>query len=58
MGISKTLLTTTILHSIRLDEKSAFIMFQGGTTGARFLTYLKDILSPTLRPGDIVVMGR
>lgn len=48
--------STTILSSIRLDGELAFTTFQGGTTGARFLTYLKDILIPTLRPGDIVVM--
>ncbi len=48
--------STTILSSIRLDGKMAFTTFQGGTTGDRFLTYLKDVLIPTLRPGDIVVM--
>ncbi len=30
--------------------------FQGGTTGDKFLAYLKDVLIPTLHPGDIVVM--
>ena len=34
----------------------AFTTFQGGTTGDKFLTYLKDVLIPTLRPGDIVIM--
>ena len=29
---------------------------KSGTTGDKFLTYLKDILIPTLRPGDIVVI--
>ena len=28
----------------------------GGTTGERFVRYLKETLLPTLRPGDIVVM--
>ena len=48
--------STTILSSIRLSGELAFTTFQGGTTGDKFLTYLKDVLIPTLRPGDIVVM--
>jgi transposase len=28
----------------------------GGTTGVRFVDYLKTVLIPTLKPGDIVVM--
>ena len=48
--------STTILSSVRLDGEIAFTIFQGGTTGDKFLTYLKDVLIPTLRPGDIVVM--
>ena len=48
--------STTILSSICSDGRLAFTTFQGGTTGDKFLTYLKDVLIPTLRPGDIVVM--
>jgi transposase len=48
--------STTILSSIRLDGELALTTFQGGTTGDKFLAYLKDVLIPTLRPGDIVVM--
>lgn len=48
--------STTILSSIRLDGEVAFTTFSGGTTADRFLTYLKEILIPTLCPGDIVVM--
>ncbi len=48
--------STTILSSIRLDGTMAFTTFLGGTTADRFLTYLKEVLIPTLRPGDIVVM--
>lgn len=48
--------STTILSPIRLDGQLAFTTFQGGTTGDKFLTYLKDVLIPTLHPGDIVVM--
>ena len=48
--------STTILSSVRLDGEIAFTIFQGGTTGDKFPTYLKDVLIPPLRPGDIVVM--
>ncbi len=48
--------TTTVLSSIRLDREKAFTTYQGGTTGKRFVQYLKEILLPTLRPGDIIVM--
>ena len=48
--------TTTVLSSIRLNGEKAFTTYQGGTTGERFVQYLKEILLPTLQPGDIVVM--
>lgn len=48
--------TTTVLSSIRFNGEKAFTTYQGGTTGERFLTYLKETLVPTLHPGDIVVM--
>ena len=48
--------TTTVLSSIRLDGEKAFTTYQGGTTGERFVQYLKETLLPTLHPGDIVVM--
>lgn len=47
---------TTILSSIRLGGTMAFTDYRGGTTGERFVTYLKDVLIPTLKPGDCVVM--
>ena len=48
--------TTTVLSSVRLDGEKVFTTYQGGTTGERFVWYLKETLLPTLRPGDIVVM--
>ena len=48
--------TTTVLSSIRLDGEKAFTTYQGGTTGERFVQYLRETLLPTLRQGDIVVM--
>lgn len=48
--------STTVLSSIRLDGTIAATTFQGGTTGEKFLTYLREVLLPTLHIGDIVVM--
>lgn len=47
---------TTILSSIRLDGKTAYTIYQGGTTTERFAGYLKDTLLPTLSRDDIIVM--
>lgn len=46
----------TILASVRLNGQITYTMYSGGTTGARFLDYLKNVLIPTLHQGDIVVM--
>ena len=46
----------TILSSVRSNGETTLTTYQGGTTGERFVTYLKDVLIPTLKPGDIVVM--
>lgn len=48
--------TTTVLSSIRLNGEKAFTTYQGGTTGERFVQYLKETLLPTLKHGDIIVM--
>ena len=48
--------STTVLSSSCLSKKKAFTTYTGGTTGERFIFYLRDILVPTLKPGDIVVM--
>lgn len=48
--------TTTILSSMRLDGSTARTVFSGSVTGERFKSYLKEVLLPTLHPGDIVVM--
>ena len=31
-------------------------VFDGAINGARFLAYVEQVLAPTLRPGDLVVM--
>jgi len=48
--------TTTVLSSLRRNGERAFITYIGGTTGERFITYLKETLIPTLKRGDIVIM--
>ena len=48
--------TTTVLSSIRCDCEKAFTTYQGGTTGERFVTHLKETLLPTVHARDIVVM--
>lgn len=46
----------TILASMRLNGQTTYTMYAGGTTGERFLDYLKNVLIPTLHRGDIVIM--
>ncbi len=48
--------TTTFLAALRHDGLSAPGVFDGAINGARFLAYVEQVLAPTLRPGDIVVM--
>ncbi len=48
--------TTTFLAALRHDGLSAPGVFDGASNGARFLAYLEQVLAPTRRPGDIVVM--
>lgn len=45
---------TTILSSIRINGESAYTTYSGGTTGDKFVEYLKNILIPTLNEGDII----
>lgn len=47
---------TTILSSIRINGESAYTTYSGGTTGDKFVEYLKNVLLPTLHEGDIIVM--
>lgn len=47
---------TTILSSVRLNGKTAYTTYLGGTTGDIFVDYLENILIPTLEKGDIVIM--
>ena len=47
---------TTILSSIRLNGETAYTTYSGGTTGDKFVDYLKTVLIPTLNKGDVVIM--
>jgi len=48
--------TTTMLASIRLDGSTACMTIEGATDTEVFQTYVREVLCPTLRPGDLVVM--
>ena len=48
--------TTTVLSSIRTDGSHIAVTYQGGTTGERFVSCLKEHLLIALKPGDVVVM--
>ena len=48
--------TTTLLSSVRLDGNTAAMLIEGATDAEVFLQYTRQVLIPSLRPGDIVVM--
>jgi len=47
--------TTTMISSIRLDGSAACMALEGGTTKEAYREYVRQILVPQLRRGDIVV---
>ena len=48
--------TTTLTAALRTTGLVATTVFEGATNGGRFRTYMADVLVPTLRPGDTVVL--
>ena len=48
--------TTTFTGALRLSGMTAPMVLDGPMNGAAFLAYVEQVLVPTLRPGDIVVM--
>jgi len=48
--------TLTMLSSIRLDGSTECIVTDGAMDKAMFSEYITQILCPTLRPNDIVIM--
>lgn len=48
--------TTTFTAGLRLSGLTAPMVLDGAMHGAAFLAYVEQVLAPTLKPGDIVVM--
>lgn len=48
--------TTTMISSMRLDGSTACMVVDGATTKDIFKAYVEQILLPTLKAGDIVVL--
>ena len=48
--------TTTFTGALRLTGMTAPMVLDGPMNGAAFLAYVEQVLAPTLRPGDVVVM--
>ena len=46
----------TMIASIRLDGSTACMAMEGATDTDTFRAYVRQVLVPTLRPGDVVVM--
>src|SRR6185436_9202742 len=47
---------TTLLGALRLDGSTACMAMEGATDAEVFQAYVREVLCPILRPGDIVVM--
>ena len=45
-----------MISSIRLDGSTTCMAIQGATDTEVFRAYVRELLCPTLRPGDLVVM--
>ena len=48
--------TSTFLAALRWDGMTAPAVFDGPINGRSFTAYVEQILAPSLRPGDIVVL--
>ena len=48
--------TTTFVAGLRLGGIDAPMLIDGAINGASFLAYVQQVLVPTLRPGDVVIM--
>jgi transposase len=46
----------TMLACLSLDGVSAPLVIEGAVDGEVFLTWVREVLGPTLQPGDVVVM--
>ena len=48
--------TTTFVGALRLSGMTAPMTLDGAMYGAAFLAWVEQVLVPTLKPGDIVIM--
>jgi transposase len=48
--------TTTFVAALRYDGLTAPCVFDGPINGEKFRAYVEQVLAPTLRPGEIVVV--
>jgi transposase len=48
--------TSTFIGALREDGLVAPAVFEGAVNGRSFLAYVRQVLAPVLRPGDIVVL--
>ena len=48
--------TTTMISSIRVDGSTACMAIEGATDTEVFRAYIRQVLCPSLQPGDVVVM--
>lgn len=48
--------TTTMISAIRWDGSTASMTIEGATDTAVFGTYLQEVLCPSLKTGDLVIM--
>ena len=48
--------TTTLVAGLRLSGIDAAMVIDGPINGESFLAYVRQVLVPTLRPGDTVIM--
>ncbi len=48
--------TTTFVGALRLEGMTAPWVLDGPMNGEAFLVFVREVLVPTLRPGDIVIM--
>jgi transposase len=47
---------TTIIGALTIAGMAAVMTIEGGTSGAVFTAYVTNVLSPTLRAGNVVVL--
>jgi len=46
--------TTTFVAALRISVLAAPLVIDGAVNGDLFVAYVRQVLAPTLRPGDIV----